>query len=198
MHPSSAATATRSAESLGEIASCFFFVLGLGVQKLSRQLVHLRPHDVVDHLPARFAAGAAGGKKRAACFSCAALKTAFRGQRNFSVAFCSPAKVAFHFQWFNGKPVSWQKVKVLTSKKNAPLKQGRETKWPNLEGIGNYLRTSCHEKLAASLGNDRKRHKLQGVLLVCNGLSSSKLQGVPHVWKNHALCQTSDSKSTGF
>ena len=26
----------------------------------------------------------------------------------------------FKFQWFNGKPMSWQKVKVLTSEQNAP------------------------------------------------------------------------------
>ena len=26
----------------------------------------------------------------------------------------------FHFWWFNGKPLSWQKFKALTSKHNAP------------------------------------------------------------------------------
>ena len=36
-----------------------------------------------------------------------------------SVAFCSPAK-SLTFKWFNGKPLSWQEVKVLTSKQNAP------------------------------------------------------------------------------
>ena len=41
-----------------------------------------------------------------------------------SVAFCSPAK-SLTFQWFNGKPSSWHKVKVLTSKPNAPKSSRR-------------------------------------------------------------------------
>ena len=37
------------------------------------------------------------------------------------VAFCSPAE-SLTFNGFNRKPISWQKVKVLTSKQNAPNK----------------------------------------------------------------------------
>ena len=36
-----------------------------------------------------------------------------------SVAFCSPAK-SLNFSGLIRKPISWQKVKVLTSKQNAP------------------------------------------------------------------------------
>ena len=38
-----------------------------------------------------------------------------------SVAFCSPAK-SLTFSGVMGKPISWQKVKVLTSKQDAPKK----------------------------------------------------------------------------
>ena len=32
----------------------------------------------------------------------------------------SPPPKVNNFEWFNGKPIRWQKVKVLTSKQNAP------------------------------------------------------------------------------
>ena len=46
-----------------------------------------------------------------------------------SVAFCSPAK-SFTFSGSSGKPISWQKVKVLTAKQSAPKRSGTHTPIP--------------------------------------------------------------------
>ena len=32
-----------------------------------------------------------------------------------------------NFKWFGGKPISWQKVKVLTAKQNAPKETWAKT-----------------------------------------------------------------------
>ena len=50
---------------------------------------------------------------------CLMRKRRTHDSRGSWVAFCSPAK-SLTFSGFNGKPISWQKVKVLTSKQNAP------------------------------------------------------------------------------
>ena len=50
---------------------------------------------------------------------CAPILTNGIARHIHSVAFCSPAK-KFNCSEFNGKPISWQKVKVLTSRQHTP------------------------------------------------------------------------------